>query len=88
MPISTVTDKGQTTVPLEVRQALKVLPRQRLEWTVREDGTAVVHPQRSALTLFASLKSSKRFPGRSVERKAAMDAAALHAAREGTDNCS
>ena len=85
MTISTVTDKGQTTVPLEVRQALKVQPRQRLEWTVQDDGTAVVRPQRSALSFFASLKSTKRFPGRSVERKAAMEAAASHAAREGTE---
>jgi bifunctional DNA-binding transcriptional regulator/antitoxin component of YhaV-PrlF toxin-antitoxin module len=84
MPISTLTDKGQTTVPQEIRDALKVKPRQRLTWSLQEDGSAVVRPQVSALDLFGSLKSSKRFPGRAKERAAVSRAVAKHAAREGT----
>ena len=85
MAISTLTDKGQTTVPREIREALKVKPRQRLSWTLREDGTAVVRPQPSALDLFGSLKSPKRFPGRAAEREAVARAIARHAAQEGLD---
>ncbi len=83
MSTSTLTDKGQTTVPQEIRDALKVKPRQRLTWLLRGDGAAVVRPQPSALNLFGSLKSSKKFPGRAVERHAAARAAGRHAAREG-----
>jgi bifunctional DNA-binding transcriptional regulator/antitoxin component of YhaV-PrlF toxin-antitoxin module len=80
---STLTDKGQTTVPQEIRQALKVKPRQRLTWSLGQNGTAVVRPQPSALEFFGSFKSPKKFPGRAVERTAAMQAAGLHAAKEG-----
>lgn len=79
MAISTLTDKGQTTVPGEIRDALKLKPRQRLEWTIREDGTAMVQAQPSALSLFGSLRSPKKFPGRKKEREAAMRSIAEHA---------
>jgi len=79
MAISTLTDKGQTTVPQEIREALKVKPRQRLIWSLRDDGSVVVRPQPGALALFGSLKSPKKFP----EREAATQAAGRHAAREG-----
>ncbi len=85
MAVSTLTDKGQTTVPLEIRDALKIKPRARLTWSLREDGTAVVRPQRSALDLFASLKSPKKFPGRAAEREAAARAVARHAAKHGSE---
>jgi bifunctional DNA-binding transcriptional regulator/antitoxin component of YhaV-PrlF toxin-antitoxin module len=83
MTTSTVTDKGQTTVPLEIRQALKVRPRQRLEWIDQGDGSAVVRPQGSALEFFGSLKSRTQFPGREAERKAVTRAIGREAAREG-----
>ena len=83
MAISTLTRKGQTTVPLEIRDALRVKPRQRLNWSLRGDGSAVVRPQQGALDLFASLKTSKKFPGRDAERKAVARSVARHAAAEG-----
>ena len=83
MPQSTLTDKGQTTVPLEVRAALKVKPRQQLEWIVRADGTALVRPQPSALELFGSLKPAKRFPGLQEEKESVRRAVAAQAAKEG-----
>jgi AbrB family looped-hinge helix DNA binding protein len=67
---STVTDKGQTTVPKEVRDALGIKPRQRLQWDLAEDGKAVVRPEPSALALFGSLKSRKKFPGIKAEKAA------------------
>ena len=83
MPQSTLTDKGQTTVPRAVRAALKVKPRQQLEWIVRTDGTAVVRAQPNAVALFGSLKSAKRFPGLRAEKEAVSRAVAAHAAQEG-----
>lgn len=85
MAISTLTDKGQTTVPQEIRDALKVKPRQRLNWSLGEDGTVIVRPQRSALDLFGSLKSPKKFPGKAAEREAMMQSTARHAAKEGAE---
>jgi bifunctional DNA-binding transcriptional regulator/antitoxin component of YhaV-PrlF toxin-antitoxin module len=85
MAVSTLTDRGQTTVPQEIRQALKVKPRQRLTWSVCADGAVLVRPQPSALGLFGSLKSSKKFPGRAAERDVTAQAAGKHAAKEGVE---
>jgi bifunctional DNA-binding transcriptional regulator/antitoxin component of YhaV-PrlF toxin-antitoxin module len=83
LPQSTLTDKGQTTVPAEVRQALKVKPRQQLEWTVQGNGSAIVRPQPSALGLFGSLKPAKPFPGGKTEKSAVKRLTAAQAAKEG-----
>jgi len=83
MSTSTLTDKGQTTVPQEIREALKVKPRQRLTWSLRADGTVVVRPQPSALDLFGSLKSTKKYPGRAAEREAVARAVGRRAANKG-----
>ena len=80
---STLTDKGQTTMPREVRAALKVKPRQQLEWIIRADGTAVVRPEPNALELFGSLKPVKPFPGLKEEKAAMRRAVAAQAAKEG-----
>jgi bifunctional DNA-binding transcriptional regulator/antitoxin component of YhaV-PrlF toxin-antitoxin module len=84
MSISTLTDKGQTTVPQEVRDALKVKPRQQLQWTVKKDGTAIVRPQPSALDLFGSLPTGKRFRSREAERQGTVQVIAEQAAKEGS----
>jgi antitoxin PrlF len=85
MTVSTLTDKGQTTVPQEIREALKVKPRQRLTWSLQDDGSVVVRPQGSALDLFGSLRSSKKFRGRELERDAVGKAIGRHAAKEGIE---
>jgi bifunctional DNA-binding transcriptional regulator/antitoxin component of YhaV-PrlF toxin-antitoxin module len=82
MTISTLTDKGQTTVPQEVREGLKLKPRQRLAWSLQEDGSATVRPQGSALDLFGSLTSTKKFRGRAAEREAVSRAVAKHVTRK------
>lgn len=79
---STVTDKGQTTVPKEVRDALGIKPRQRLQWDLESDGTVTVRPEPSALALFASLKSKKKFPGIKEEKAAVRKLIAAQAGRE------
>ena len=71
MSISTLTDKGQTTVPQEIRQALGVAPRQRLVWEVRKDGSAIVRPVPSVMELAGSLKSDVPFSSIRAETEAA-----------------
>ena len=38
MPISTLTSKGQTTIPNEIRRHLKLKPGDRIEFFVEKDG--------------------------------------------------
>ncbi|MBX3733573.1 MAG: AbrB/MazE/SpoVT family DNA-binding domain-containing protein [Verrucomicrobiae bacterium] len=71
MSISTVTDKGQTTVPQEIREALGIAPRQRLVWEVRKDGSAIVRPMPSVMELAGSLKSQVPFTSIREETEAA-----------------
>jgi AbrB family looped-hinge helix DNA binding protein len=42
MPHSTVTAKGQTTIPRDVRQAAGLRPGDRIHYTVLQDGTIIV----------------------------------------------
>ncbi len=45
MPHSTVTKKGQTTIPGEVREALRIKPGDRLDYKVEGDRVVIrVHP--------------------------------------------
>jgi AbrB family looped-hinge helix DNA binding protein len=44
MPVSTVTSKGQTTIPGEIRRLLKLKPGDRIEFVVEADGKVVLVP--------------------------------------------
>ena len=85
MPQSTITEKGQTTVPLEVRQALKIPAGSRIEWSIQQDGSAIVRPQPNALDLFGSLKPAKAAPTRDKEKAAVAELIAAQAAKEGLE---
>ena len=50
---STVTSKGQVTIPIEARKKLRIRPGTRLQFVVREDGRLEVIP------LLESVKSLK-----------------------------
>lgn len=55
---STLTSKGQTTIPGEVRAALQIKPGDRLEYTVEGDRATIrVHPGTASLK--GVLKSDK-----------------------------
>jgi antitoxin PrlF len=41
---STITAKGQTTIPKPIRDHLKLKPGQRLKYFIRPDGTVVLLP--------------------------------------------
>jgi len=48
MPVSTMTSKGQTTVPKEIREALDLEPGSKLRWEVR-GGKVAITTERPAL---------------------------------------
>ena len=49
MPISTMTSKGQTTIPKDVRDAAGLQPGDRMHFTVLDDGTIIVRVKRRSL---------------------------------------
>jgi AbrB family looped-hinge helix DNA binding protein len=63
MSAATITSKGQTTIPKEVRERLDLRPGDRLEFVVRDDGTALVVPAKSRL---ADLKGCLPPPQRAL----------------------
>lgn len=73
---STVTDKFQTTIPLEVRVALKLSPRQRISYEVRSDGSAILRPVPNLDSLFGSLKLQQPVADIRTEKQAAREAMA------------
>ena len=64
MPESTMTVKGQTTVPQALRDALHTQPGSRLTWNLMPDGAAIVRAKtKSVLDLAGMLKAP---PGKKV----------------------
>lgn len=39
---STITARGQTVVPAQIRGRFKLMPAQRLEWVIEADGIRVI----------------------------------------------
>ena len=63
MSESTITAKGQTTVPRQVRERLGAGPGTRLVWHVLPDGRLIVRAKtRSLIDLAGSLKSLQKKP--------------------------
>ncbi len=83
MTHSTITEKFQTTIPLEVRVALKLKPRQRLSYEVRSDGSAIVRPAPGVSDLFGSIKIKRPVAGPDEEKHAARAAIAREGVTEG-----
>lgn len=58
MPTSTITSKGQITLPVEVRRALGLRPGDRVSFRTARDGSVVVEPETvDLLSLKGSVKS-------------------------------
>ena len=57
---STITVKGQTTVPLQIRQSIGATSGTRLVWHAMPDGSLIVRAKtKSILDLAGSLKAPK-----------------------------
>jgi AbrB family looped-hinge helix DNA binding protein len=79
MPNSTVTRKGQTTIPGKIRKALRIKPGDTLEYSIEGDhATFRVHP--GARSLAGTLASKK---GKNLSFAQIREAAAKAARREG-----
>lgn len=60
MSESTITLKGQTTVPQPIREALQTQPGTRLHWHLMPDGTIIVRAKtKSVLDLAGMIKVPK-----------------------------
>mgnify|MGYP001009068614 CR=1 FL=1 len=60
MSESTITTKGQTTVPADVRALVDAKPGTKLIWSVTPDGTIIVRPKtKSILDMAGMLKAPK-----------------------------
>jgi len=76
MAIATLTSKGQTTLPREIRERLALEPGDQLHFTLLPNGTVVMRVKKRDI---ASLAGMLRTPGRrpvSVERMNAVIAEA------------
>lgn len=79
MQHSTVTTKGQTTIPGKIRKALRIKPGDRLEYEVQGDHATIrVHPGTRSLK---GVLASKRGKGMSFAQ--IREAAAAARKREG-----
>jgi len=58
MPTSTLTSKGRTTVPREVREALDLREGDKLRWEIRGGRVAVTTERPSLLDLEGFIKNS------------------------------
>lgn len=84
MTQSTITDKFQTTIPREVREALGLRPRQRISYEVRSDQSVVLRPEPALDELFGSLKLKRPVASTQEEKREAREAMARETARKGT----
>ena len=77
---STVTSKGQTTIPEKIRRALRIKPGDKLEYAVEEDRATIrVHP--GTRSLKGALISNK---GKGMSFAEIREAAAEAAHRKGS----
>ena len=83
MSQSTITDKFQTTIPLDVRQALKLSPRQRVSYEVCQDGSAILRPVPGLDQLFGSVKLGRPVASTREEKQAARAAMARAGSKKG-----
>jgi len=59
--LATVTDKGQVTVPKEIRDRLGIVPGVKLDFQIEPDGTLRVRPlARGAAGLYGLLHDTRR----------------------------
>jgi len=67
MAESTITAKGQTTVPADIRALVDAKPGTRLVWSAMPDGTIIVRAKtKSILDMAGMLKAPKAKNGKHV----------------------
>jgi antitoxin PrlF len=76
---STVTTKGQVTIPVEIRRLLKVAARDRVAFIVERDQVRLVRTESVAQRTAGALKSDEPALSPQQEREAAERAFAVEA---------
>lgn len=75
MSHSTVTRKGQTTIPGEIRKALQIKPGDRLQYVVHGDSVTIrVHPGTRSLQGALASKKGKKMSFREIREAATKSA--------------
>ncbi|HEX4077745.1 MAG TPA: type II toxin-antitoxin system PrlF family antitoxin [Rhizomicrobium sp.] len=69
MSVSTMTTKGQTTIPKDIRDGLGLEPGDQIHFTMLADGTVIMRAKKRGL---AELYGALRKPGRKPARIADM----------------
>ena len=63
MSIATITSKGQTTIPKDIRDGLGLKPKDKVSFTLLPDGTVIMRAKkRSILDLAGALHKPGRKP--------------------------
>ena len=70
MSASTLTSKGQTTIPFDIREGLGLNPGDRIEFHLLSNGSASMRVKRGTLNDFIGVL---RQPGRAAKSLKAMD---------------
>jgi antitoxin PrlF len=69
MTDATLTSKGQTTIPKEIREGLGLQPGDKMTFTLLSNGTVVLRAKtKSVLSLGGSLRGQKRVPTKLLSR--------------------
>jgi AbrB family looped-hinge helix DNA binding protein len=72
MTISTVTSKGQITIPKKIREQLRLRTGDKVDFSIEQDGTVKLHPiARSVSEVFGAFahKASERLSEAEVKRR-------------------
>ena len=65
---TTLTRKGQVTVPLEIRQKLGMRLGQKVNFEEIDDRSVILRPGRDALTLFGFFNTKKKYNKKQAQR--------------------
>lgn len=62
MSISTITHKGQTTIPIQIRSYLGIQPGDKVEFFVDDDGRVVLQPLTADVTQLKGMLPKPKKP--------------------------
>lgn len=65
---ATVTQKGQVTIPVEIRKYLGIKPREKVTFT-RLNDQVTINPAKDLLQLRGSLKSSRKYSDEEADKR-------------------
>lgn len=66
---STITERGQTTIPAVVRKALNLRSHQRISYELKEEGVLIKPEEETLMDLAGSLKSDVKPVAKDKERE-------------------